>query len=310
MTKHATQKKSPEIRKRNVALLSLFTATSLAVLKFVYSILTGSLTMLASTIDSILDILASGINFFSIKESAKPPDAEHRYGHGKIESLAALFQSVIIFGSAVFIIYQAVITAMGEPKVTRLEEGIIVMLISTIASIYIARILTKTGKELDSTILQTDALHYATDIYQNIGVLLTMGIIYFTDWHIIDPIIGFLIGLYIVWQIWKIFRKAIDVLMDRELPPSIRRKISDIIRSHPDVQDHHNLRTRKSGTIMFVDFHLELSSHITLAKANTIAHTVEEMIQEKFPHAEILIHPDPYDDSHEDEKRREGVYGG
>ena len=264
--------------------------------------------MLASTVDSFLDILASSINFFSLRESAKPPDAEHRYGHGKIESLAAMFQACIIFGSALFIMYQAILHFIEGTHIQRLEEGIIVMLISTVTSIYIAHKLKKVGNETDSTVLQTDALHYTTDIYQNIGIVLTITVIYFTGWQIIDTIVGLTIGIYIIFQVWKIFKKAVDCLMDHELPEKTKEKIHRIIISHSKVNDYHNLRTRKAGETIFINFDLVLSSKMKLAEAHDISHQVEALIHHKFPHAEIMIHIDPYDDSKQDEQRQEKVY--
>ena len=297
-------------KKRNTARLSIMTASFLAALKLMFAIISGSLVILASSIDSLLDIVASLFNYLSIKESSKPPDKQHPYGHGKIESLAAMFQSIIIFGSAVFIIYKGVLSIINETQITRLEEGIAVMTISTIISILLTRRLRKVGTELNSEVLKTDALHYATDIYQNIGVLITIVLIYLTGWDIFDPIIAFIIGAYIIKQVWVIFKKAFDTLIDHELPENIEKQIKKIIMENPNVKDFHNLRTRKSGRTQFIDFHMVLSPNITLLEANKIAHCVEDKIQEKFPNSEVLIHTDPYDDSHEDEKRQIKAYKG
>lgn len=303
-----TTKKSSERLKQRTALLSVCTATFLAALKLVYSILTGSLTMLASTVDSIFDILASLMNFFSIRESAKPPDAEHKYGHGKIESLAALFQSVIIFASAGFIIYKAISSIIHRTEITHIEEGIIVMFISTIVSILLTLTLRRVAKKTNSIVLKTDSLHYEVDIYQNLGVLLTITIIYFTSWYIIDAVVGILIGFYIIRQVWRIFKQAFDCLMDHELPNELRQKMKKIILSHNDVHGIHNFRTRQAGSTKFVDFHAELSAEIPLERANIIAHEIK-MIQDQSPHTEVLIHLDPYDDSKIDVLRKNKVYG-
>ncbi|MDP4007928.1 MAG: cation diffusion facilitator family transporter [Candidatus Peregrinibacteria bacterium] len=305
----ASTNKSNYNKKRTTALTSVIAASFLAILKMGFGITTGSLVILASSIDSILDIVASTFNYISIKESAKPPDEEHRYGHGKVESLAALFQSIVIFGSALFIIYKGILSITNGSHIDHLSDGIVVMVFSTIVSIALTYRLRKVGRELNSEVLKTDALHYATDIYQNIGVLITITLIYLTGIQIFDPIVAFIIGAYIIKQVWDIFISAINCLMDHELPHETKAKLKKIILSHPKTTDFHNLRTRKAGSTIFMDFHLELPHDIKLIEANSIAHEVEHMIQEEFPHAEVLIHPDPYDDSKQDEKRRNKIYG-
>lgn len=291
-------------KKRSTALTSVIAASFLAVLKFGFGIMSGSLVILASSVDSLLDIAASTVNYLSIKESSKPPDREHRYGHGKVESLAAMFQSLVIFLSALFIIYKGVVSLIDGQDIHRLGEGMIVMIFSLSVSVILTYRLKKVGRELNSQVLKTDALHYATDIYQNAGVLITVTLIYFTGWQIFDPIVAFIIGVYIIKQVWVVFKNAIDCLMDHELPEDIKKELIKIIISHPKVGNFHNLRTRKAGNTMFTDFHLELPHSTKLIEANNIAHEVEALILEKFPHAEVLIHPDPYDDSKQDRERK------
>lgn len=291
-------------KKRLTALTSVLAASFLAVLKFTFSIMSGSLVILASSIDSLLDIAASTINYLSIKESAKPPDSLHRYGHGKVESLAAVFQSLVIFLSALFIIYKGVVSLIDGQNIHRLGEGMIVMVFSVSVSIALTYRLKKVGRELNSEVLKTDALHYATDIYQNVGVLITVALIYFTGLQIFDPIVAFIIGIYIIKQVWVVFKNAIDCLMDHELPENVKKELIKIIVSHPKVGNFHNLRTRKAGNTIFMDFHLELPESTKLIEANNIAHEVEALILGKFPHAEVLIHPDPYDDSRQDRERK------
>ncbi len=293
---------------RNAAILSMCSAIALAALKLFFSILTGSLALLASSLDSLFDVLASCVNFFALRESGKPPDAEHRFGHGKIESLASLFQALIIFASAVFIIIGSIYHIILPSPLQRLEGGLWVMLFSTLASIFITMRLKHVGKKYNSQILKTDALHYLTDIYQNAGILLAIFVVSLTKWTIIDPLIALLIGFYIIYETSKIFKDAYDCLMDHELSENVKKEIIRIITGFREVNAYHNLRTRKSGSVYFIDCHIVLFPTASLAYAHTMTHKLEDALHTAFPHSEVLIHAEPHDDSKEDRRKKQKVY--
>ena len=254
---------------------------------------TDSISILSSLADSVMDVLASLINLFAVRQALQPPDREHRFGHGKAEPLAGLGQALFISASAIFLIVEAVGRILEPEPIARAPVGIGVMvfaiIVTTALVTYQRRVVRLTG----STAIRADALHYASDILMNIGVIAALALAMTVGWGLADPIIALVIAAVIIHAAVRVARSAIQQLMDREFPEQDRERIRQIVLEHPDVLNCHDLRTRRSGIDSFIQVHVEMDSSLTLLRAHEISDDVEARIRKVFPHAEVLIHADP-----------------
>jgi ferrous-iron efflux pump FieF len=278
-----------------VARLSIMAAAFLILIKTGTGWLTGSIAVWASLLDSAMDIFASTINYFAVRAASLPPDEDHAYGHGKAESLAGLFQAAVISLSGLFLIYEA-ISRMIYPQPTREEAvGVATMLVSILVSIGLVMRLRRVAKLTDSPALGADALHFASDVWTNGGVLFALALIYFTGWTIADPVISVAISLYILASALRVGRESIDVLMDRRLPREVDKKVAEIVGRFraEGVLGFHDLRTRRSGSQKFIDLHLEVERDKTLEEAHAASVRVLRTIEAEIPRAKVQIHTDP-----------------
>lgn len=256
--------------------------------------LTDSVAMLSSLVDSLLDAGASVVTLFAVRHSLRPADAEHRFGHGKAEPLAALAQASLICGSALFLLIEAVPRLLSPQPVAAGEIGLAVMLFSVVATFALTRFQRYVVRRTGSTAIDADALHYVTDLLANLAVITALLLSTRLGWHLADPLFALAIAGYIFWSAVRIGRRAFDMLMDRELPEAERQRILEVARSHPDVLGVHELKTRASGQSSFVQLHLELDGSMNLYRAHVIADTIETELQTLYPGAEVIIHQDPH----------------
>ena len=281
--------------KNSAARLSIFAAAFLILLKTGTGWLTGSIAVWASLLDSAMDIFASSINYFAVRAASRPPDEDHAYGHGKVESLAGLFQAAVITFSGLFVIYEA-IKRMIYPHPTGSEPlGIATMIIAILISFALVARLRRVARLTDSPALSADAVHFASDVWTNGGVLLALALIYFTGWTIVDPLISVAISIYILSSALGVGRESVDVLMDRRLPPEVDEQVAGIVRRFRSegVLGFHDLRTRRSGAQKFIDLHLEVERHKTLEEAHAASVSVLRTIEAEIPRAKVQIHTDP-----------------
>jgi cation diffusion facilitator family transporter len=291
----ATRAKSDEEAKTAVARLSILAAAFLIMLKIVTGFLTGSISVWASLLDSTMDIFASSINYFAVRAAARPADDDHSYGHGKAESLAGLFQSIVIAASGMFLIYES-IRRIINPNPTRAEWlGILTMLVAVSVSYLLVARLRRVAVETESPALQADATHYVTDIFTNLGALLALVIVALTPWQIADPAISLAIAFYILWSAVSVGRESIDALMDRRLPLSVDEQIAAVVNRYKDegVLGFHDLRTRRSGSQKFIDLHLEVKRDMLLQEAHDVTVRVLRDIEAEISRARVHIHTDP-----------------
>lgn len=253
----------------------------------------GSVSMLGSLMDSLMDILASLINLVAIRFAVAPADDDHRFGHGKAEAIAGLVQAMVIFLSALFLTVEAGSKLLNPEPVTEADQGITVLLISIVLTVmlvaYQRYVIRKTG----SVAISADHVHYSGDILMNFGVILALVLSEYLNYYYADPIIGLLVAGYLIYNVRQIARNSIDMLMDREMDESDKVKIVSLIRAHAYVRGIHDMKTRKSGLNIFIQFHLELDGDITLSEAHHISDDVEAEIMAEYPEAEVLIHADP-----------------
>jgi len=271
---------------------STVVAFVLIVVKTMAWLMTDSVSLLATLIDSCLDAAAAIINLLAVRHALEPADREHRFGHGKAEALAGLGQSTFIAGSAVFLSLEAIGRLSHPQPVGAISIGVGVMVFSILATVGLLVFQRYVIRQTGSTAIKADYLHYKTDFLINAGVILAL-ILSSYGWPGFDPVFAIAIVAFILYSAWDIGKESMDLLMDRELPEQEREKIKALVRNHTDTDGLHDLRTRKSGTTVFIQFHLELDDHLTLMQAHRIADSVEALILEHFPDAEVLIHEDP-----------------
>ena len=284
---------------KKATIVSSSVATVLIIIKLAIGILSGSVSVLASAIDSVLDLIVSAFNLFAITKSEKPADDEFNYGRGKIEALAAVIEGTVITMSGLFILYEAIHKAIKNEPTKLLETSILVMSISIVLTVGLVLFLNFVAKKTNNLVIRSDALHYKTDIYSNGAILLALVLIHFTGIQIIDSIFGGAIAIYIIYSAYEIIKEGVLMLLDVALDKEIVEKIKDIIISTNGVTDYHFLKTRRSGKTNFVDVHVVMTPDISLLEAHRISDIVEEKIKEldKDSNWSITIHLDPYDDS-------------
>jgi ferrous-iron efflux pump FieF len=277
---------------RRATLASVVTASVLIAAKLVAWLLTGSVSLLASLVDSLMDVAASIINLMAVRYALEPPDAQHRFGHGKSEALAGLAQATFIAGSAVFLVFHAVDRLLHPVPLADLEVGIVVMVFAIVATAVLVAIQRHAIRHTGSTAIRADSLHYLTDLLTNVGIIAAL-VLAGLGWQGIDPVIAIVIAVYIFWSAWGIGREAFHVLMDRELPETVRERVTALALGHPEVRGVHDLRTRQSGLVKIIQLHLELDAWLPLREAHAMAKQVEREILAAYPEADVTIHQDP-----------------
>lgn len=274
----------------------MLAAAFLILIKTATGFITGSISVWASLLDSTMDIFASAINYFAVRAASRPADEDHKYGHGKAESLAGLFQSIVIAASGVFLIYESVKRIINQKTTSSEWVGIMTMLVAVCISVALVLRLRRVARQTESPALRADALHYVTDIYTNLGALIALVIVSLNhSWQIVDPIISIVIAFYILWSALTVGRESIDVLMDRRLPLKVDKKIAEVVSRYTDqgVLGFHDLRTRRSGSQKFIDLHLEVQRDMRLEEAHDVTVRVLRAIEAEIPRARVQIHTDP-----------------
>src|SRR5438874_4361179 len=272
---------------------SLGVALVLIAAKLVVWISTGSVALLSSLVDSMVDAAASLVTFFAVRHATVPADREHRFGHGKAEPLAALGQSAFLVGSAVLLMAEAIRGLVSPEPVVNQPAGIAVMLFSIAVTLGLVTYQRHVVRHTGSLAIGADELHYRSDLALNLGVIATLAIGSFFAVPILDPLFGGAVGLWIIYSATKIARLSLVQLMDRELPDDERARVRAIAEGHPEVTAVHDIRTRVAGPTAFIQLHLEMDGGISLLRAHEISDAVEAQLQAAFPHAEIMIHEDP-----------------
>jgi len=279
------------VLRRRAAVASVGVALILSAAKLAAWLATGSVAILSSLLDSLVDVAASALTLVAVGHAQRPPDRAHRFGHGKAEPLGALAQAAFILGSAAFLSFEAIARLTDPAPIRASGLGIAVMVGAIVLTLglvaYQHRVIRRTG----SLAIDADSVHYRGDLAITLGVIGTLVVAERYPW--VDPVVALAIAGYLVRSAWRIGRASLDVLMDRELPADDRRRIEAIVRADGQVRGLHDLRTRSSGTQAFIELHLELDGALSLAVAHRIADDVECALKEAFPGAEVVVHQEP-----------------
>ena len=278
---------------RRAATASVTMALFLIALKVWASIETGSVAMLGSLADTALDLVASLVTFFGVRWAAMPADAEHRFGHGKAEALAALIQVILITISAIGIGWRAIDRFNSGARTEGLELGVGVSLIAMAATLallaYQRYVIRRTG----SVAIHTDHVHYQSDLLLNLAVIAALLLDQAFGWTLADPVFGLVIAAWLLYNAWSAASHSVDQLMDREWPEAEREAFLAAAGEYPELAGLHDLRTRHSGSHRFVQFHVWVPADWTVRQAHDRMDAVEAALQERFPATEIIIHLDP-----------------
>ncbi|TNV19112.1 CDF family cation-efflux transporter FieF [Buttiauxella sp. B2] len=253
---------------------------------------TGSVSILAALVDSLVDIAASLTNLLVVRYSLQPADEEHTFGHGKAESLAALAQSMFISGSALFLFLTG-IQHLAEPSQMKQPlVGVVVTVIALVSTLILVTFQRWVVRKTQSQAVRADMLHYQSDVMMNGAILVALALSWY-GWHRADSVFALGIGVYILYNAIRMGHEAVQSLLDRALPDDERQAIIDIINAWPGVKGAHDLRTRQSGPTRFIQVHIEMEDNLPLVQAHVIAEQVEQAILRRFPGSDVIIHQDP-----------------
>lgn len=284
---------------RSAALASIAMALFLGALKAWAVWQTSSTAMLGSLADTSLDFIASLATLVGVSIAAQPADHEHRFGHGKAEALAAIFQVILIVISASAIAFRAVLRLVEGGETAAAEQGIAVSVIAIVATLVLVAWQKHVVRQTGSIAIGTDSMHYQSDLFLNLAVIAALVLDQYLGWSQADPLFGLAIAFWLLWNAWSASSEALDHLMDRQWPEEKRRAFVERAATHPELARMHDLRTRTSGTVDFAQFHVDMPAAMTVGAAHDIIERVEADLMAAFPGTDILIHIDP--EGHVDE---------
>lgn len=282
-------------KKTKVAFLSILSNTTLIIFKIIAGILSGSVSIISEAIHSGMDLVASLIAFFSVRNSAKPADREHPYGHGKIENISGITEGLLIFIAAGMIIIEAIKKIQTPTEIEQTTLAIVVMLGASVINLLVSKTLYKVGREEDSMALEADALHLKTDVYTSSGVAVGLLLIKATGLLILDPIVAILVALLIIKEATDLCKNALNYLIDTKLSDKEEMEIVKVIEKYNDrFKDFHKLKTRKSGNKKHIDFHITVDPDCTAKEIHEIIGCIKKAMWEKFGNTRVNIHVDPF----------------
>lgn len=287
---------------------SFIMALSLVGLKLVAWVLTGSMALLAAAVDGILDVCTSAVTFFGVRFAERPEDHNHRYGHGKGETLSAFLQALLLAGAGFALAVQAFRRLLHPEALTALEAGLLMTGGSLIVVLFLVAMQSWVIRQTQSAAISADRRHYVADIIVNLGVLVSLGSTWATGWRRIDPVIGIGLSVYMIWSGWAMIREVLHSLLDEELSESERKKILEVVRACKGVVDLHDLRTRNASDKKFIDFHLEIGGGLTVRAGHDICERAADAVRALYDgKADVLIHAEPA--GIEDERLDDRVVG-
>jgi ferrous-iron efflux pump FieF len=278
---------------RSAAIASIAVATLLAGMKGWAAWTTGSTAMLGSLADTALDLVASVATLIGVSVAAQPADAKHRFGHGKAEALAAMFQVVLISMSAVGLGFKAIAQILSHGRTASAAEGIAVSIIAGVATLALLAWQRHVIRRTGSIAIATDHLHYQSDLVLNLTVIAALALDQFAGIASADGLFGFAIACWLGWGARRASYAAIEQLMDREWPDEKKRRFIELLAREPKLRGVHDLRTRTAGNRDFAQFHVWVDPQMTVREAHRVMDAVEARLMVEFPGTEILIHPDP-----------------
>ena len=289
-------KPAASTEKTRAARLSVVSNTLITALKLAVGIWSGSVAILSEAVHSATDLLAALIAYFAVRVSDAPPDPQHPYGHGKLESVSGAAEALLIFGAGIYIIVEAVqaLTAGHEPRA--LGWGIAVMATTAIANTLVARHLFTVARRTDSLALLADAHHLSVDVWTSLGVIAGLAAVKLTGRAIFDPLVALVVAVFILRTAWGLTQEALHPLVDAMLPEDEVRAVEEVLKEDTRVLSFHKLRTRKSGSHRHIDVHIQVDDDLSLRDAHALTEELEDRMRETLPNVEVVIHTEPYEE--------------
>ena len=282
------------VKKSKAAAISIASNSSLILLKLAAGLITGSVSLIAEAIHSVMDLIAAIVAFISIRISDNPADKKHQFGHGKAENLSGVIEGILILVAAGLIVNEAIHKIKEGVTLEIIEVGIGIMAVSIVVNVFVSRYLLKVSRATDSIALEADAAHLTTDVMTMTGVFIGLSIVRLTGLYILDPIIAIMVALLIVKAAINIIRKSFGGLMDVSLPEAEQTAIESCIMEHNDrVVEFHRLRTRKAGSQRQIDVHLVIPKTASVDEAHSLCDHLETDIAEILHNTEVNIHIEP-----------------
>lgn len=280
--------------KVKAARMSVISNTVLVTGKIGIGLMMGSVSVISEGVHSALDLVAALVAFFSVRKASEPADTEHPYGHGKIENVSGTVEALLIFGAAVYIIYESIRKLVSVGEVESIGLGAIVMGISAVVNWFISAYLFKVARQTDSVALEADALHLRTDVYTSAGVLVGLVMIKITGQAIVDPLAAMGVAILIIKAAWDLTKSSFVYIIDQKLPDEEEALVVGILEDHStSFVEFHKLRTRKSGSERFIDLHLVVPKNCPVKDVHDLCDRIEDRIEEVLPRAHVLIHTEP-----------------
>ncbi|UCE98022.1 MAG: cation transporter, partial [Dehalococcoidia bacterium] len=280
--------------KENMAKLSIIAVGLLIIMKIIASVFTGSISIRADALHSFIDLTGVIIGYIGIKVSAKPPDEKHAFGHGKAESIAGIVISGLIFLAAGMIAYEAITRIINGGVVELVDVGILITIIAIVINSIVSWLTLKVASDSDSVVLETTARHMFADVLSSVAVLVGLVVVRFTGLQVLDPVVALLVALLIVRTAYVAMKKNLVGLMDARLPKAEENIITSFIDEHNrQVVGFHNVRTRKSGNLRYIDLHLVVPRHTRVEDAHNLCDHLEDEIEDRLQFVDITIHVEP-----------------
>ncbi|AIE83554.1 Cobalt-zinc-cadmium resistance protein [Fimbriimonas ginsengisoli Gsoil 348] len=268
---------------------------ALTLLKIVAAVMTGSVSLLSESVHSATDVVASGIALVSVRAAAAPPDHDHPYGHGKMESMAGFGESILLLAIVGYIVFEAIQRLVVHHPVQNLGIGLWVMAASAVSSLIIGHYVSKVGQETQSVALRSNGQHLMVDFWTSVGVLSALVLTRLTHLVWIDSAFALALAAWIAFGAWKMLKIAFDELVDKSLPEDELEAVHTILCAEPGVLSYHRLRARHSGSFHFVDVHVVVPNDWSVVQAHSLADRIEKRINEELLPAQTVVHIDPYD---------------
>lgn len=278
---------------RAAALASVGVASLLVLAKAAAWSITGAVSLLATLVDSLLDVAASALTLYTVMKAMKPADVEHRFGHSKAEALGVVGQAAFVTGSAIFLLIEAARRIISPAPISETDVGIVVTAVAIALSFLLVLFQVFVVRRSGSPAIRADSLHYRSDIAVGVGVLISLWLSREYGWLFVDPLYAIAVAGYILFTAWSLVREALDVLMDRELPDDARERIKAVVKTIPEVQGIDDLRTRSAGMRQFIQLIVKLDPALTVAQADAVTDQVERALSREFPTAEAIVHAEP-----------------
>jgi cation diffusion facilitator family transporter len=269
----------------------------LTAVKLVAALLTGAVSMLSEAVHSATDIFASLMAYLGIRAASVPPDEDHPYGHGKIESLAGFGESIMVFGMVAYVAFESVMRLIKPEPIKEVSIGVIVMAVSIVVAFLASARAAKVGRETNSMALKSNAAHWMLDAVTSVAVLIGLLVYLVTKATWVDPVLGLGLSIWMFWGAVRLSREAFHELIDVVLPEAEIRQIIGLIENDPDVLGYHRLRTRRSGELRHIDLHIVVPAEWSVVKAHDVADALENRIEEALRPAKAVIHVDPFDEN-------------